>query len=123
MVVYPNLEHDPESPAISPDEPFRMLEVAHFETDEAAEKFIADFNGYLMPGLLEGPELGQEVARLEGLPVEWKTLDGDDLTAYQNAELTLIRDPADCGIRTIRTPNVMPALRPRGCIPTPFTSL
>ena len=95
MLVYPNLEHDPESPAISPDEPFRMLEVAHFETDEAAEKFIADFNGYLMPGLLEGPELAQEVARLEGLPVEWKTLDGDDLTTYQNADLTLTRDPAD----------------------------
>ena len=95
MVVYPNLEHDPTSPTIPPDEPFHMLEVAHFETDEAAEKFIADFNGYLMPGLLEGPELAQEVARLEGLPVEWKTLDGDDLTAYQNAQLTLTRDPAD----------------------------
>ena len=48
-----------------------------------------------MPGLLEGPELAQEVARLEGLPVEWKTLEGENLTAYQNLTLTLTRDPAD----------------------------
>src|SRR5690606_563252 len=62
---------------------------------EAADKFGKEFNGYLMPGLLEGPELAQEVARLEGLPVEWKPLEGDDLTAYQNLTLTLTRDPAD----------------------------
>jgi hypothetical protein len=98
MVVYPNVEHDPErvgTPVMAEDEPFRMLEMAHFETNEAADRFGVEFNGYLMPGLLEGPELAQEVARLEGLPVEWKTLDGDDLTAYQNLTLTLTRDPAD----------------------------
>jgi hypothetical protein len=83
------------SPAISEDEPFRLLEMAHFETTEAADKFGEEFRGYLMPGLLEAPELAVEVARLEGLPVEWKTLQGDDLTAYRNAELTLTRDPAD----------------------------
>lgn len=98
MVVYPHVEHDPErigAPAMAADEPFRMLEMAHFETTEAADRFGKEFNGYLMPGLLEGPELAQEVARLEGFPVEWKTLEGDDLTAYQNLTLTLTRDPAD----------------------------
>jgi ketosteroid isomerase-like protein len=98
MVVYPHIEHDPErvgTPVMPEDEPFRMLEMAHFETTEAADRFGKEFNGYLMPGLLEGPELAQEVARLEGLPIEWKTLEGDDLTAYRNADLTLIRDPAD----------------------------
>lgn len=98
MVVYPNIEHDPErvgTPTMAADEPFRMLEMAHFETTEAADKFGKEFNGYLMPGVLEGPELAQEVARLEGLPVEWRTLEGDDLTAYQNLTLTLTRDPAD----------------------------
>lgn len=98
MVVYPNIAYDPErigAPAMAEDEPFRMLEMAHFETPEAADRFGKEFNGYLMPGLLEGPELAQEVARLEGLPVEWKTLEGDDLTAYQNLTLTLTRDPAD----------------------------
>jgi hypothetical protein len=98
MVVYPNIEHDPErvgTPVIAEGEPFRMLEMAHFETTSAADRFGVEFNGYLMPGVLEGPELAEEVARLEGLPVEWNTLEGDDLTAYQNAELTLTRDPAD----------------------------
>ena len=98
MVVYPGVERDPDavgSPAMAADEPFKMLEMAHFETPEAVNRFGKDFNGYLIPGLLDGPELAVEVARLEGLPAEWKTLEGDDLKAYQNAELTLTRDPAD----------------------------
>ncbi len=98
MVVYPSVERDPDavgSPALSEDEPFRMLEMAHFETTAAADKFGKEFNGYLVPGLLDGPELAVEVARLENLPVEWKTLEGDDLKAYQNAELILTLDLAD----------------------------
>ena len=98
MVVYDGVEHDPEmvgTPAIPEDEPFRMLEMAHFETTEAADKFGVAFNGYLMPGLLEGPELAEEVARLEGHPVEWKTLDGQELDDYRDLKLTLTRDPAD----------------------------
>ena len=98
MVVYPNIEHDPErvgTPGMAEDEPFRMLEMAHFETTQAADKFGKEFNGYLMPGLLEGPELAEEVARLEGLSMNWKTLEDDDLKAYQNLTLTLTRDPAD----------------------------
>lgn len=98
MVVYPNIEHDAEhigTPTMAEDEPFRLLEMAHFETIEAADRFGREFNGYLMPGLLEGPQLAQEVARLEGLFTEWKMLEGDDLTAYQNLTLTLTRDLAD----------------------------
>jgi len=98
IVVYDGVEHDPEmvgTPAIPEDEPFRMLEMAHFETTEAADKFGKEFNGYLMPGLLEGPELAEEVTRLEGHPVEWKTLDGQELDDYRDLKLTLTRDPAD----------------------------
>ncbi len=98
MVVYPGIESNldmSDIPAISQEEPFRMLEMAHFETTAAADKFGKEFHGYLMPGVLEGPELAEEVARLEGLPVEWKTLEGDDLKAYQNDELTLTHDPVD----------------------------
>ncbi|RMG74243.1 MAG: hypothetical protein D6711_09185 [Chloroflexi bacterium] len=98
MVVYDGVEHNPKmvgTPAIPDDESFRMLEVAHFKTTEAADKFGVEFNGYLMPGLLEGPELAVEVARLEGHPVEWKTLDGQELDDYRNLKLTLTRDPAD----------------------------
>ncbi|MBI1282216.1 MAG: hypothetical protein GC179_29080 [Anaerolineaceae bacterium] len=98
MVVYPGIEHDPEAasiPALTQDEPFKMLEMAHFETIDAAEKFGKEFNSYLMPGVLDGPELAEEVARLERLPVDWKTLEGDDFKAYQNDGMTLIRDPSD----------------------------
>ncbi len=98
MVVYPGVERDPDavgSPAMAADEPFKMLEMAHFESPEAVDKFGKDFNSYLIPGLLDGPELAVEVARLEGLPAEWKTLEGDDLKAYQKAELTLTRDSAE----------------------------
>lgn len=98
MVVYPNIEHGPErvgTPVMPEDEPFRMLEMAHFETTEAADRFGKEFNGYLMPGLLEGPELAEEVARLEDLPVEWKTLGGQALDDYRDLKLTLTRDPAD----------------------------
>lgn len=98
LVVYPNVEHDPEyvgTTALAEDEPFRMLEMAHFETLQAADQFSKKFNSYLIPDLLEAPELAVEVARLEGLPVEWKTLEGDDLKAYQDVNLTLTRDRAD----------------------------
>ena len=48
-----------------------------------------------MPGLLEGPELAVEVARLEELPVDWKTLEGDDLKAYQDRQYTLTHELSD----------------------------
>src|SRR5690606_11603423 len=77
------------------DEPFKMLEMAHFQTTEAADRFGKEFHSYLVPGMVDGPELAEAVARLEGLPVAWSTLEGDDLRAYQNAELTLTRDTTD----------------------------
>lgn len=98
LVVYPNVARDPDAadnPTITADEPVRMLEMAHFETSAAADKFGTEFNGYLVPGLLDGPELAVEVARLEGLPAEWKTLEGAEREAYHQGELTLTRDPAD----------------------------
>lgn len=98
MVVYPTVEWDKdrgETPPIPQDEPFKMLEMAHFETTTAAEKFGQEFKSYLMPGVLDGPELAEEVARLERLPVDWKTLEGDELKSYQNGGLTLTRDQSD----------------------------
>lgn len=71
-----------------------MLEIAHFETTEAADKFGVEFQGYVKPGLLEGPELAEEVARLEGHPAEWKTLEGQELDDYRDLKLTLTRDPS-----------------------------
>ncbi|HRL14612.1 MAG TPA: hypothetical protein PKX07_22200, partial [Aggregatilineales bacterium] len=62
MIVYPGVEHDPEQaepPALAADEPFRMLEFAHFRTPAEADKFVKEFEGYLVPGLLDGPELAE----------------------------------------------------------------
>ena len=96
MVVYPDGERDLNADDdLAADTPARVLEMAHFDTTAAVDRFTREFNGYLMPGLLEGPELAEEVARLEGLPAEWKILEGDDLKAYQQAELALTRDPTD----------------------------
>lgn len=49
----------------------RTLEMAHFESGTAAERFAGEFSGYLVPGMLDGPELAAEVAKLEGLSGEW----------------------------------------------------
>lgn len=98
MVVYPTLAHDPDGvgiPAAAGDRPVQMIEMAHFPTEKQAQAFIADFTGYLIPGVVEGPDLAVEVARLEGLPGQWQTVQGDELRAYQNDQLSLVRGPAD----------------------------
>jgi hypothetical protein len=98
IVVYPDVASDLDgqgTPSLSETESVKMLEMAHFETPEAADTFGREFNGYLIPGVLEGPDLAVEVARLEGMPLEWKTLEGDELKAYQSAELTLTHDTVD----------------------------
>lgn len=98
MVVYPDAPLDTEgqgSLSLSEVESVRMLEIAHFDTVEAADTFGKEFKTYLMPGVMEGPDLAVEVARLEGLSPEWKTLEGDDLKAYQQDELTLTHDAAN----------------------------
>ena len=69
-----------------------MLEVAHFETAQQADKFMEEFKGYLMPGVLEAPELAQEVTRLEGHSAEWQTLDADTLSDIDKGEFALTRD-------------------------------
>lgn len=95
MVVYPNVEQSSETigaPNISDDEPFQILEMAHFESPEDADKFSKEFRGYLVPGLLDGPELAEEVARLEEHPVEWKTLARQDLEDYHNLDHVVTHD-------------------------------
>lgn len=39
-----------------------------------ADKFAKDFEVYVRPGLLDPPELLEEVAKLVGLPVTWQDL-------------------------------------------------
>lgn len=96
IVTYPNVPQQAVGPpTIAEDEPFRMLEFAHFETRDGAETFGKAFHGYILPGLLEADELAAEVAKQEGLPVTWQTLEGTDLAQYRQDKVTLTREPDD----------------------------
>ena len=95
MVVYSNMEQPSDevgAPDIPDDEPFKILEMAHFESPEDADKFSKEFRSYIVPGLLDGPELAVEVARLEEHPIEWKSLDGQDLNNYRNMNYVVTHD-------------------------------
>lgn len=73
----------------------QFLEMAHFPDQKQAEAFGHEFRQYLIPGLLDGPELALEVAKMEGLPATWTTLNPDERIQYERAELTLTRAPED----------------------------
>ena len=51
------------------------LEMAHFASGAQAKRFETEFRSYLVPGLIDGPELAQEVAKLEGFEAEWEARD------------------------------------------------
>jgi hypothetical protein len=73
----------------------RTLEMAHFATEADAAKFDAEFRGYLVPGLLDGPELAPEVAKLEGLSGEWQDMDYGEIVAYMSGQRTVVREESE----------------------------
>ena len=73
----------------------RTLEVGHFANEDASKKFEAEFRSYLVPGILDGPDLAPEVARLEGLSGKWEDLDYSDIVDFMRGDQALIRDVAD----------------------------
>jgi hypothetical protein len=73
----------------------RTLEMAHFASEADAEKFDAEFRSYLVPGLLDGPELAPEVAKLEGLSGEWEDMDYDEIVGYMSGHRTIVREEGD----------------------------
>ncbi|MEO8397578.1 MAG: hypothetical protein ABI700_31570, partial [Chloroflexota bacterium] len=70
----------------------RTLEMAHFADEKDAAKFDAEFRGYLVPGLLDGPELAPEVAKLEGLSGEWEDIDYRGIVDYMSGKRTIVRE-------------------------------
>jgi len=70
----------------------RTLEMAHFADEKDAAKFDAEFRGYLVPGLLDGPELAPEVAKLEGLPGTWEDMDSQGIVDYMSGNRTIVRE-------------------------------
>jgi hypothetical protein len=69
----------------------RTVEMAHFTSEADAAKFDVEFRGYLVPGLLDGPELAPEVAKLEGLSGEWQDMDYDDIVGYMSGRRAVVR--------------------------------
>jgi hypothetical protein len=73
----------------------RTLEMAHFATEDDARKFETEFRSYLVPGLLDGPELAPEVAKLEGLSGEWEDMDYRGIVDYMSGNRTIVREADD----------------------------
>ena len=73
----------------------RTVEMAHFANDDDAHKFETEFRGYLVPGLLDGPELAPEVAKLEGLSGEWEEMDYRGIVDYMSGNRTIVRETDD----------------------------
>jgi hypothetical protein len=89
---------DAKDPTPEFDSPLRaqVLEMAHFETPQAADKFEQEFRGYLVPGLFDGSELAEAVAQLEGMPGKWMEMEGQAAKAFFAEEQPpLVRDRAD----------------------------
>jgi len=70
----------------------RTVEMAHFANDDDARKFETEFRSYLVPGLLDGPELAPEVAKLEGLSGEWEDMDYRGIVDYMSGNRTVVRE-------------------------------
>lgn len=99
MVRFPTIEQPEDRsqlPDIPADAPVEMVEFAQFETRQQADTFAEDFNSFLSPGLLEGPELVEAVlSKFEDEPVAWKPLDEVEREALQNNTMTLTYDRSD----------------------------
>jgi len=94
MTVYPDAAGD--APPPNETTRVRQLELGHFPDADAADRFADDFRGHLAPGVLDGPELAEAVAGLEGMPGGWIEMEGRELDTLTNGEATtIVRDPAD----------------------------
>jgi hypothetical protein len=84
-----------ETPPPTPDaDTARTLEMAHFASEADARRFAAEFRAVLVPGVLDGPELAPEVAKLEGLSGDWQALDTRALADAAHSR-AIVRDAAD----------------------------
>ncbi len=94
VTEYPQLSPD-FTGEIPDDAQARMLEMAHFTNEDDARKFETEFRSYLVLGLLDGPELAPEVAKLEGLSGEWEEMDYRGFVDYMSGSRTIVRKTDD----------------------------
>ena len=96
LTYYPDVHQDAFADGTFSDADYpdhaKTLEMARFETVAQADKFARDFVGYVRPGLLDPPELAEEVARLEGLPVQWQDLDYQGIGNFMSGDRTVVRE-------------------------------
>ena len=71
----------------------RTVEIADFNTETEAKTFSNEFRRYLVPGVIDGPELAPDVARLEGLSGEWQGMDYQAIVDYMSGSRTVTREP------------------------------
>lgn len=90
--------HDHDRPAPHEDDSSEakfVMEVAHFERWELLERFTKEFFGFLMPGILEGPELAREVALFEGMSGNWQPLSQTKVAEFLSDDCSIIRAFSD----------------------------
>ncbi|MFZ2880335.1 MAG: hypothetical protein WA009_12410, partial [Phototrophicaceae bacterium] len=82
----------------------RRLEVGHFADEDASRKFEAEFRSFLVPGIMEAPDLAPAVAKLEGLSGEWEPLGFHDISAFMSGAQPVIKDEAEWHVHDTHTP-------------------
>ncbi|MDX2136500.1 MAG: hypothetical protein SF123_00270, partial [Chloroflexota bacterium] len=96
MTYYPDIHQDQFADGSFSDADYpthaKTLEMARFETVAQAQKFAHEFERYIVPGVLDPPELAEEVAKLEGLPVEWKDMDSREIGAVMGGAGKVVRE-------------------------------
>ncbi|MBN8590661.1 MAG: hypothetical protein J0M33_02840 [Anaerolineae bacterium] len=99
LTYYPELQRDDLADDDFSDADYpthaKTLEMARFETAAQADKFAKEFEGYVRPGLLDPPELAEEVAKLEGLPAAWEDLDYQGIVDFMSGDTTVVRDAGE----------------------------
>ena len=81
----------------------RTVEIADFRTEAEARNFGDEFRKYLVPDVIDGPELAPDVAKLEGLSGAWVEINYNDIVRYRSGKDPVIRDQADWHVHRLYT--------------------
>jgi len=69
--------------------------MAHFADQQEAERFEAEFRSYLVLGVMDGPDLAPEVAKMEGLAGEWEDMNYRGIVDFMSGQRTVVRETSD----------------------------
>ena len=89
----------------------RTVEMADFKTEAEAKAFSDEFRRYLIPGVIDGPELAPDVAKLEGLSGEWKAMDYPAIVDYMSGSRTVTREPGSMALAPARSKSISSLLK------------